>query len=129
MTNKAKIRLLNISGAVISFAAPAVAAVLEFPRVKSEVTVSNDFLTVLNLSTAAFAIIAILLAVSCWRFIKNHITLPDSGLGLTLVLLAICYGVELIIHSFVVILEWAALGCLASLILYKFADKLEGKDG
>lgn len=125
MTNKAKIQLLNISGAVISFAAPAVAAVAEFPRMKNEVAVENDFLAALNLSTAAFAIIAILLAVSCWRFIKNHVTLPDSGLGLTVVLLAICYGVELIIHSFVVILEWAALGCLASLILYKLADKLK----
>ncbi len=125
MTNKAKARLLNISGAVVSFAAPAVATIAEFPRMKSEVAVENDFLAVLNLSTAAFAIIAILLAVSCWRFIKNHVTLPDSGLGLTLVLLAICYGVELIIHSFVVILEWAALGCLASLILYKLADKVK----
>ena len=125
MTNKAKIRLLNISGAVISFAAPAVAAVAEFPRMKSEVAVENDFLAVLNLSTTAFAIIAILLAVSCWRFIKNHVSLPNSGLGLTVVLLAICYGVELIIHSFVVILEWAALGCLASLILYKIADNLK----
>lgn len=125
MTTKWKIRLLNIAGALISFIAPALATVIEFPRVQRATLGDGGLLGILNLSTAAFAIIVLLFAISCWRFLKNHFKLPESGLGLSLVLFAICYGVELIIHSFVVILGWSVIGCAAALVFYKIADKLD----
>ena len=126
MTLKTKCKLLDIAGAVISFAAPAAAAVAEFPRVDQEVTTgARSLADILNLSAAAFSIVLILLAVTCWRFFREHIKLPKSGLFVSIILFAIAYGVELFIHSFRVIMFWSVLGCLAAQVLYIVSDKLE----
>ncbi len=128
MTLKTKCRLIDIAGAVISFAAPAAAAVLEFPRVEQSVASSgNSFTNVLNMSSAAFSIVCILLAVSCWRFFREHVKLPKSGLVSSIILFVIAYGVERFIHSFRVIMFWSVIGCAVAQILYLVSDALERK--
>ena len=129
MTTKAKCKLLHIAGAVISFAAPAVATVVEFPRVEKTVTDGGRSLAdILNLSAAAFAIITILLAVTCWRFIRNHIKMPRTGLPSALILFAVCYGLEHVMHSFVIICGWLVIGCFFGMILNFIADRIGGED-
>ena len=129
MTTKTKCKLLNLAGAVISFAAPAAAAIAEFPRVEQTVAgVGRSFADILNLSSAAFSIIVILLAVTCWRFFREHIKLPKSGLITSLILFAIAYGVEQFIHSFRIIMFWSVIGCAIAQVLYIISDRLEGSE-
>lgn len=128
MTAKTKSKLLNVAGAVVSFATPAVATVIEFPRVEEAVTDGGGSLAdVLNISSAALSIILILLAVTCWRFFRDHINLPKSGLATSLILFGIAYGVELFIHSFRIIMFWSVIGCAAAQILYIASDRIEIK--
>ncbi|MBQ8357866.1 MAG: hypothetical protein IJX39_08695 [Clostridia bacterium] len=129
MTTKTKCKLLNLAGAVISFAAPAAAAIAEFPRVEQTVAGGGrSFADILNLSSAAFSIIVILLAVTCWRFFREHIKLPKSGLITSLILFAIAYGVEQFIHSFRIIMFWSVIGCAIAQVLYIISDRLEGSE-
>lgn len=129
MTTKNKCLLLNISGAAISFAAPAFAAVAEFPSVEQSVSGGGrSFLDILHLSSAAFAIIVILLAVTCWRFFRDRIKLPRSGLIASLILFGIAYGVEQFIHSFRIIAAWMVVGCAVAQVLYFISDKLKEKE-
>ena len=126
MTTRTKCNLLNVAGAVISFAVPAVATILEFPRVESAVTGGGySVADILNLSSAAFSIICILLATSCWRFFREHVKLPKSGLFTSFLLFVIAYGVEQFIHSFRVIMFWATIGCAIAMLLYLISDHLE----
>ena len=128
MTTRTKCRLLDISGALISFAAPAAAAIMEFPRVEQSVTSGGrSFADILNLSSAAFSIILILLALTCWRFFREHIKLPKSGLVSSVILFAIAYGVEQFIHSFRVIMFWSVIGCAVAQILYVISDRMEAE--
>ena len=128
MTVKTKCRLIDIAGAVISFAAPAVAAIMEFPRVEQSVTDGGrSFADILNISSAAFSIICILLAVSCWRFFKEHIKLPKSGLVSSIILFVIAYGIERFSHSFRVIMFWSVIGCAIAQLLYLVSDIIERK--
>lgn len=128
MTTKTKCRLLDVAGAVISFAAPAVATVAEFPRVEQSITAGgNTVADILNISSAAFSIICILLAVSCWRFFREHLKLPKSGLVTSIILYVIAYGVESFIHSFRVIMFWAVIGCAVAQALYIVSDIIERK--
>ena len=125
MQTKTKKRLLDIAGAVISFAAPAVAAVYEFPRAKAAVSSGNSVSDFLNISTAALAIIVVLLAITCWRFLKSRIKMPDSGLLPSIVLFAVLHGIELIVHSFVIISFWAVIGTAVAAVLWKISDSME----
>ena len=128
MTAKTKCRTLNVTGAVISVAAPSVAAAMEFPRVEEAVANSgNSLADILNLSSAALSIILILLAVTCWRFFREHIKLPKSGLTTSLILFGIAYGVEQFIHSFRVIMFWSVLGCAVAQLLYIASDRIKTK--
>lgn len=125
MTAKRKARILDITGAVISAAVPSVAAILEFPQVKAETNVSGEpFYSFLNLSAAAFAIIAIITVITAWRFFRDRINMPRSGLFPSLALFFVSYGVEQFIHSFTVVMLWASVGCAVGWICYIVADKI-----
>ena len=131
MTNKAKKRTLDISGAVISFLLPALATIAEFPRVKASTGDARGFLDVLNLSSAAFAIVAIIGIMTAWRFFRNRVKMPRSGLAVSLVLYIIVRGVKRIVDPFETILFWSVIGCAIAWVLYRIADRLykEEKDG
>lgn len=131
MTARAKARAFDICGAVISFAAPAAAAVSELPYTVKEVTGGEklSFLDVLHLSSAAFAVICILLAVTMWRFFANRVKAPKSGLVISGAGFAICYGVEMFIHILTVVLLWATIGCAVASICYFTADQIRAKEG
>ena len=126
-----KARLLDVSGAVISFAAPAAAAVSELPYTVKEFTGGGklSFLDILHLSTAAFAIICILAAITMWRFFANRAKLPKSGLAVSGLGFAICYGVEQFIHILTVVLLWATVGCAVASICYFASDQIKAKEG
>lgn len=128
-TRKAK--LLDISGAVISFAAPAAAAVSELPYTVREVTGGEklSFLDILHLSSAAFAIVCILAAITMWRFFANRVKTPKSGLLVSGVGFAICYGVEQFIHILTVVLLWATIGCAVASVCYYASDQIRAKEG
>ncbi|MBE6555515.1 MAG: hypothetical protein E7663_04705 [Ruminococcaceae bacterium] len=127
MTKKSKARLLNIIGAVISFVAPAVAAIVEFPHVKETVSPvgGKSLADILNISGAALVIVAVLFLLTCWRFCAHRMRLPRSGLILSAILFVIAHGVELVIHSFKVIMFWSMLGCGGAAVLYFIADRIK----
>lgn len=129
MTTKRKCQVLDIIGAVISFAAPAVAALIEFPYTVKAQGGGKTFTDVLHISTAAFSIVAIVAVLTLWRFFRNRLKVPQSGLAVSVVLWAICYGVEQYIHSVTVVLQWAVIGCAVAWVLYFAADQIRKKAG
>ena len=131
MTKRAKKRALDFCGAGISFLLPAIATVAEFPRVKATTGDARGFLDVLNLSSAAFAIVAIIGVITAWRFFRDRVKVPRSGLAVSLVLYIIVRGVKMIIEPFETILFWSVIGCAVAWVLYHIADRLykEDKDG
>ena len=126
MTDKAKKRLLDICGALVSFVLPAAAAVSEFPRVKAATGGENGFLTFLNLSATAFAIIAIIGAITAIRFFHHRLKAPKSGLGVAVILYVIVKGINTIIDPMETILFWAVIGCAIAWVLYLISDKKYG---
>ena len=132
MTAIKKSRILDICGAVISFAAPASAAIVEFPYTVKK-TVENSgrasFQDILHISSAAFAIIAIIAVLTAWRFFRNRLKMPKSGLALSAILWAICFGVEQFVHSLTVIMQWSTIGCAVAWVLYFIADQIRKKEG
>lgn len=126
MTDKAKKRTLDIVGALISFALPAAAAIAEFPRVKAATGGGNDFLAVLNLSAAAFAMVAILAVITAVRFFRHRLKAPRSGLALSVILYMIVRGINVIIDPMETILFWSVIGCAIAWVLYFIADKKYG---
>lgn len=131
MTARSKAKLLDVSGAVISFAAPAAAAVSELPYTVKEATGGGklSFLDILHLSTAAFAIVCILAVITMWRFFANRIKTPKSGLLISGGGFAICYGVEQFIHILTVVLLWATVGCAVASACYYASDQIKAKEG
>lgn len=127
MTDKTKKRVLDLLGVAVSILLPAAAAIGEFPNVRAATAGESSFLSFLNLSAAAFSVIAIVSVLTMIRFFHNRIKMPKSGLGAALILYAIVYGVETFIHSFRVILFWYCVGCAIALVLYTVADKKYGE--
>lgn len=126
MTDKAKKRTLDIVGALISFALPAAAAIAEFPRVKAATGGGNDFLAVLNLSAAAFAMVAILAVITAVRFFRHRLKAPRSGLAVAVILYIVVRGINVIIDPMETILFWSVIGCAIAWVLYFIADKKYG---
>lgn len=126
MTDKAKKRTLDIVGALISFALPAAAAIAEFPRVKAATGGGNDFLAVLNLSSAAFAMVAILAVITAVRFFRHRLKAPRSGLAVSVILYVIVRGINVVIDPMETILFWSVIGCAIAWVLYFIADKKYG---
>lgn len=122
MSKKAKRRLLNIVGAAISFILPAFATIAEFPRIKANTGAMGSFAAFLNLSTAALSIIALLAAVTAYRFFRNHLKAPRSGLTLSFVLYVIVRGIRLVVVPLETILMWCVIGCAIAWIFYYIAD-------
>lgn len=126
MSNKAKKRTLDILGALVSFALPAGAAAAEFPRVKTATGGASGFAAVLNLSTVALAIILIIATITMYRFFRDRIKMPRSGLALSVILYAVVHGINVIVDSMEVILFWSVIGCAVAWVLYYIADKRYG---
>ena len=126
MTDKAKKRLLDIFGAIVSFALPAAAAISEFPRVKTATGGADSFLSVVNLSATAFSIIAIIGAITAMRFFHHRLKMPKSGLAVSVILYVIVRGINVIIDPMETILFWAVIGCGIAWVLYLIADKKYG---
>ena len=129
MTPKKRALLFDIIGAAVSFACPAAAAVCMFPRTVENAGERVDFLGVLHLSAAAFAVLAILLALTLWRFFRDRVKIPKSGLAVSLVAFGVCYGIEQFIHALTVILFFAAAGAAVAEIFYLMADRIRRTAG
>lgn len=126
MSTKAKKRTLDIIGALVSFALPAGAAIAEFPRAKAATGAAGSFAAWLNLSTAALAVVAILAAITAYRFFRDRIKMPRSGLAISVILYAVVHGINVIVDSMEVILFWSVIGCAIAWVLYYIADKKYG---
>lgn len=126
MTPKKKALVLDITGAAFSFILPAAAAVTMFPHIKEE-TGGVNLLSVLHISSAAFAVAAILLALTLWRFFRDRVKVPKSGFAVSLIAFGVCYGVEQFIHALTVILLFAVIGAALAQIFYFFADRIREK--
>lgn len=128
MTAKRKALLLNIAGAVVSFAVPAAATIAEFPYIRAKVASGSSFADTLHISAAALAIIVILASVTLFRFFRDRIKVPRSGLLVSVALLAVFYAVEMFIHALVVIMFWCSIGSAVGLVLFTIADKIYDKE-
>ncbi|MBE6555231.1 MAG: hypothetical protein E7663_03205 [Ruminococcaceae bacterium] len=126
MTAKRKALLLDLTGAGVSFLAPTVAAVVEFPRAEEALQASGGGLAgLLRMSSAAFAVALVLLLLTCWRFVAHRLKLPRSGFILSGALFLLAHGVEPLIHSFKIIMFWSMLGCGVATVLYALSDRLK----
>ena len=128
MSKQAKKRVLDILGLLISFALPAGAAAAEFPRVKTATGGASGFAAILNLSTVTLAIILIIATITMYRFFRDRIKMPRSGLALSVILYAVVHGINVIVDSMEVILFWSVIGCAIAWVLYTVADKRYGGD-
>ena len=126
MTDKKKKLILDIIGAIIAVVLPAAAAISEFPRIRVATTCESQFVTFLNISSTAFAVICVIAAATAWRFCQHRIRMPKSGFFPLVVLYAIVRGIHMIIAPFEVILFWAALGSGIAFVLSTIADKKYG---
>lgn len=126
MTDKAKHRALELAGAVISFALPAGAAIAAFPRVVQDTGGLSSFAALLNLSTAALSIILIIGLLTAFRFFRDRIRMPKSGLALSAVLYLMVHGINVIVDPVETILFWSMIGCGIAWIFYLIADKKYG---
>lgn len=128
MSKRAKKRVLDILGLLISFAFPAAAAISEFPRMTAATGGARTFAAILNISTVALAIVLIIGTVTAYRFVRERIKTPKSGLAISVVLYAIVHGINVIVDSMEVILFWSVIGCGIAWVLYTVADKRYGGD-
>lgn len=132
MTVKKKCLLLDGIGAAVSFLAPAAAAVGEFPRVERALPVSGMGLErvaeVFRLSATALFLLLLLFSLAAWRFFSHRLRMPRSGLGASLFLFLVSYGVEQCIHSFLVISFFSVLGSAVSAVLYLIADGMRRRE-
>lgn len=126
MTRRTVRRILNGGGALVSFLLPAAAAISEFPRIQAGTAAEGGgkFLAALNLSAAAFAVIAVLALVTAMRFLKHRIAMPKSGLILSVLLYLLVRGIRLIVKPMEVILFWSVIGCGVAFVMYFIADHL-----
>ena len=122
MTNKWKRRLLNTAGFIASVGMPVGAAIAVFPREKP-----TAFLEYLNLSTAAFAVILVIAAITAMRFFNTRIAIPKNGVIFSLLLYFLIRGVRVIIDPFETIAFWLLIGNIAGWICYFIADKKYGE--
>lgn len=128
MTPQKKALILDITGAAVSFLIPAAAAAVMFPAVVQQ-TGNGSFLAVLHLSAVAFAIIAVLLALTLYRFFRDRIKVPKSGLTVSLIAFGVCYGIEQFIHALTVVLLFCVIGAALAQIFYAVADHIRRKAG
>lgn len=126
MTDKRKRLILEISGALISFLLPAGAAISAFPRVVKDTGGLSSFAAMLNLSTAALAIVLIIGLLTAFRFFRDRIKLPRSGLVLSAILYLTVHGIRLIVQPMETVLFWAMIGSAIAWVLYLIADKKYG---
>lgn len=121
--------LLDLLGVGVAIALPALAAVSEFPKIQSATTGCNAFVTFLNISSTAFAVIAIISVLTAWRFFHERLKAPKSGFLPTVMVWAVARGVKTIIAPFETIMFWAAVGSGIALIVYAIADMKYGGTG
>lgn len=126
MTAKQKKLLLDVLGAIIAVALPAFAAITEFPKIQAATASESQFITFLNVSTTAFAVICVIAAATAWRFFHNRLKMPRSGFFPLLILYAIVHGINMIIDPFEVIIYWAAIGSGIAFVLALIADRKYG---
>lgn len=126
MTAKQKKLLLDVIGAFITVALPAAAAISEFPKIAAATTGGSQFLTFLNVSSTAFAVICVIAAATAWRFFHHRLRMPRSGFFPLLILYAIVHGINMIIDPFEIIVYWAAIGSGIAFVLAFIADKKYG---
>ena len=127
MTRRQKKLLLDVTGALFSFALPAAAAISQFPHVQQATTGESGFLSLLNLSCTAFAVLCILAVITAGRFLRERVQLPRSGLLPAALLYAVLRGIRMIIVPFEVIVFYAVLGNAIAAVLYLIADKRYGE--
>lgn len=126
MTAKQKKLLLDVLGAIITVALPAFAAITEFPKIQAATASESQFITFLNVSTTAFAVICVIAAATAWRFFHHRLKMPSSGFFPLLILYVIVHGINMIIGPFEVIIYWAAIGSGIAFVLAFIADKKYG---
>ena len=122
------IALVLLLASVVSVFAvlPAFAAISEFPKIAQATASESQFITFLNISTTAFAVICVIAAATAWRFFHNRLKMPRSGFFALLILYVIIHGINMIIDPFEVILYWAAIGSGIAFVLDVIADKKYG---
>ena len=123
MTSKAKKRLLDILGFLISVLLPVAAAIAVFPREPAK-----GFADWLNISSAAFAVVLVVGAFAAVRFFHDRLHMPKNGVVLALLLYALIRGIKVIIDPFEVIAFWMLVGNLVGWLCYLIADKKFGGD-
>ena len=126
MTAKKKKLLLDLCGAFVTVLFPGVAAVVEFPNIRTATSAGTSFMTWLNISTTAFSVIAVIAALTAWRFCRDRLKLPKSGLFAAFVLWILVRGIRLVVEPFETILFWATIGCAVAWVLYLIAEKKYG---
>ena len=126
MSAKRKKLLLDVIGAVIAIAFPAAAAISEFPNIQTATEGESQFISFLNISSTAFAVICVIAAATAWRFCHHRLKMPKSGFFALVALYAIVHGIRMIIAPFEVIVFWAAIGSGIAFILSVITDKLFG---
>ena len=127
MTRRKKKLLLDLAGALVSLALPAAAAIAQFPRLQQATAGGSGFLSALNLSCTAFAVLCILAVITAGRFLRDRVKVPRSGLVPSLLLYAALRGIRMIIVPFETILFYAVIGNAIAAVLYLIADKRYGE--
>lgn len=126
MTDKKKKLLLDVIGAIIAVVLPSVVAIAEFPKIQEATSGESQFVSFLNVSITAFAVICVIAAATAWRFCHHRLKMPKSGFFPLVILYAIVHGIHMIIAPFEVIVFWAAVGSGIAFILAMIADKKYG---
>jgi hypothetical protein len=127
MTRRKKKLLLDLLGALVSLALPAAAAISQFPRLQEATAGESSFLSALNLSCTAFAVVCIIAVITAGRFLRDRVHMPKSGLVPSVLLYAVLRGVRMIILPFETILFYAVIGNAIAAVLYLIADKRYGE--
>ncbi len=126
MTDKKKKLLLDVIGAIVAVVLPSVVAISEFPKIQAATTGESQFVSFLNISSTAFAVICVIAASTAWRFCHHRLKMPRSGFFPLVALYAIVHGIHMIIAPFEVIVFWAAVGSGIAFVLALIADKKYG---